>query len=297
MLHCDNLSISTDRPVINSMTNGIAGRARRSRQRTCQRSATKGLVVPANQIENSLGGQVAMVTGGANGIGKAICEVLVANGAHVYVADIDAAAAKDAVSAMARPGALVDAVWCDVSDASSVASATAAIVAEAGRIDILVHCAAIFARGASLDLAFDDWARVINVNVNGTFLITREVSRQMVAQQTGTILMLTSDRGLYGAPKNGPYAASKGAMIAHMRTLALELAGSGITVNAVNPGTTLTDRLVKEAGAEHIKMRERNDPMGRLSTPDDIAGLTLFLVSPAGRFMTGQLVTTRIRQA
>ncbi|MEU6646820.1 SDR family NAD(P)-dependent oxidoreductase [Saccharomonospora sp. NPDC046836] len=244
----------------------------------------------------TIGGQTAMVTGGGNGIGRAICFTLAENGATVYVCDLDGAAAESTAAEIAQSGHRAKPLYCDVSDPASVEAAVETASADGG-IEILVHCAAIFARHKILDMPLEDWHRVLNVNLTGTFLVGKAAGAHMQARGSGTILMMASDRGLYGGVGNSNYAASKGGMIAFMKSLALELAPSGVTVNAVNPGTTMTPRLEAEASEEFIRRRREADPQGKLSTPENVAGLVLYLVSPAARFITGQLVTTRIRQA
>jgi 3-oxoacyl-[acyl-carrier protein] reductase len=249
-----------------------------------------------NQDLGSLDGQVAFVTGGSGGIGGAICARLAKEGATVVVADIDLAAAEKTVAEISERGHEARVQVLDVANPASVDASIAGTVSALGKIDILVHCAAVFARARVLDMDYEDWTRVIDVNLNGTFLISKAVGAHMEANRFGTILMIASDRGILGGEGNSNYAASKGGMIAFMRSLALELAPAGVTVNAVNPGATDTKRQRTVVSEEFIRHRRESDPLGKLSQPEEIAGLVHYLVSPAARFITGQLVTTRVRR-
>jgi NAD(P)-dependent dehydrogenase (short-subunit alcohol dehydrogenase family) len=239
-----------------------------------------------------LTGKTALVTGGASGIGRACAITLAANGAHVAVADRNAAGAAT-VQGEIGPAAIAVAV--DVADSASVQAMVDQTAAAFGSIDILVHCAGISPRKAVIDMSDEDWRSVMAVNLDGTMYVTRAVARAMVPAKRGTMILIASDRGLLGQAAKSAYAASKGGVISFTKSLALELATYGITVNAINPGTTDTPLVRAEMPPELWESRLKTDPLGKMSQPEDIAEIVLFLAGAGGRFMTGQLITTRMR--
>lgn len=239
-----------------------------------------------------LTGRVALVTGAASGIGLASAQLLARCGASVAFADINASGA-DAACDVAGGGHL--AVAADVSDSRSVQQMVDRTLERFGKIDVLVHCAGISPRRTVVEMSDDDWRRVLSVNLDGTMYVARAVARAMLAQGTGTMIVIASDNGIYGQAAKSAYAASKGGVIAFAKSLALELGPSGITVNALNPGTTDTPLLRAEMPPAVRERRLRSDPLGRLSDPAEIAEIVLFLAGTAGRYMTGQLITTRMR--
>lgn len=236
-----------------------------------------------------LGSRTVLVTGAASGIGRACAELACREGAGVILADLDLAGAEAAAASMQGKAR---ALPVDIADPDSVES----LVERSGAVDVLVHCAAVGPNGPVLELSNEDWRRVLSVNLDGTFFVTRAVARGMAARRSGTIVLLASDRGLIGMRSGPAYAASKGAVIAYMKSLALELGPYGVTVNAVNPGTTDTPFAREGTSDEEWADRERRDPLGRLSFPQEIAQIVLFLASPERRFMTGQVVGTRMRE-
>jgi NAD(P)-dependent dehydrogenase (short-subunit alcohol dehydrogenase family) len=245
---------------------------------------------PAMKID--LNGKTALVTGGASGIGAACARLLAANGARVAVADRNLPGASG-VQAEIGPNALAIAV--DVADSSAVQAMVDRTLEAFGDIDILVHAAGISPRRTVIEMSDREWRDVMAVNLDGTMFVCRSVARAMVAAKRGTMLLLASDRGLLGQPAKSAYAASKGGVIAFFKSLALELGPLGITVNAVNPGTTDTPLVRSQMPPELWESRLRTDPLGKMSQPGEIAELVLFLTGAGGRFMTGQLITTRMR--
>jgi NAD(P)-dependent dehydrogenase (short-subunit alcohol dehydrogenase family) len=239
-----------------------------------------------------LSGKTALVTGGASGIGKACALLLAANGARVAVADRNTGGAAD-VQREIGPSAI--AITVDIGDSASVDAMAEQTLAAFGRIDILIHCAGISPRSAVAEMSDDHWRHVMAVNLDGTMFTTRAVGRAMIAAASGTMVIIASDRGLLGQANKSAYAASKGGVIAFFRSLALELAPHGITVNAINPGSTDTPLLRAEMRPEVWESRLKTDPLGKMSQPEDIAEMVLFLAGAGGRFMTGQLITTRMR--
>ena len=236
--------------------------------------------------------RTALVTGGASGIGRACALLLAANGARVVVADRNADGAN---AVQAEIGANAIAITVDVADSAAVQAMADRTMAAFGRIDILVHCAGISPRKAVVDMSDEDWRGVIAVNLDGTMYATRAVARVMLPVANGTMILIASDRGLLGQANKSAYAASKGGVIAYAKSLALELAAHGITVNAINPGTTDTPLVRANMPPELWESRLKTDPLGKMSQPEDIAEMVLFLAGAGGRFMTGQLMTTRMR--
>lgn len=238
----------------------------------------------------SFAGRVALVTGGGGDLGVAIGRRLGDAGATVVLADVDGAKAEAAAGRLANcgPGAL--GIVMDVADEASVTAAFAEVARRYGRLDVLVNNAGIAARKASIELAVEDWARVLAVNLTGTFLCSRAAARLMMAGNGGTIVNVASIMGLVGNTlyANPAYHASKGGIVNLTRTHAAEWARAGIRVNAIAPTfveTTLTGRLLAEPG-----MREgilSRTPMGRLAQPGEIAEAVAFLASDAAALVTG----------
>jgi NAD(P)-dependent dehydrogenase (short-subunit alcohol dehydrogenase family) len=234
----------------------------------------------------SLTGKVAIVTGGARGIGRATAESFIAAGATAIVADIDATEAKATASAIgAEPLAF------DVGSESEVQKSMASIAHRHGRIDILVNNAGTGARKPTEELPLADWNRVLGVNLTGAFLCAREAGRHMLAQRSGAIVNVASIMGLVGNAlyPNLAYHATKGALINMTRALAVEWAPRGVRVNAVAPTfakTDLTQKLL--ADVEMEKAITGLTPMGRLAEPQEVADAIVYLCSDMASMVTGQ---------
>jgi len=243
----------------------------------------------------SLQGKVALVTGGGSGIGRASALTLARHGARVVVADLNRESAEGAKREIEQRDGAALAFAVDVSDSRAVGDLVEQTVAACGQIDILMHTAGIGPRKPVLEMSDQEWHQVIGVNLDGTFYVTRAVARPMVERGSGTMILMASDRGLYGLAQGSHYSASKGGVIAYTKSLALELGPKGVTVNAINPGTTDTPLARGSLSDAEWQRRWAQDPLGRLSLPEDIAEIALFLATSGGKFMTGQLVTTRMR--
>lgn len=235
-------------------------------------------------------GRVALVTGGGGDLGVAIGERLAEAGATVILADVDADKARRAADRLVARRLDVHGLALDVADDGSVAAGFVDVARRHGRLDVLVNNAGIAARRPSIDLAAEDWARVLAVNLTGTFLCSRAAARIMMAGGGGAIVNVASIMGLVGNAlyANPAYHASKGGIVNLTRAQAVEWAHAGIRVNAVAPTfveTTLTGRLLAEPG-----MRDgilARTPMGRLAQPGDVADAVAFLASGAAALVTG----------
>ena len=241
------------------------------------------------------GEPVAIVTGGAGGIGRAIAARLAADGSHVIVADVDPAAASQVAEAFGGEG-----IALDVTDSGSVNDAVAGVVARRGHIDILVNCAGIHLQKLVIDLTEEDWDRIQRVNARGPFLTCRAVARPMMRAGSGRIVNIVTRLG-FGNPYSAAYMASKNAVWGFTQTLAIELAGYGITVNAVapghvGPGTGMERHFRDKAEALGLTWEAfeaqvlKTIPVGRWCTPDDVAAAVAYVVSPEASFLTGELV-------
>jgi NAD(P)-dependent dehydrogenase (short-subunit alcohol dehydrogenase family) len=238
-------------------------------------------------------GKSVIITGGASGMGRASALLLARHGAKVIVADRNGGGARATAKEITAAGGAAVHVAVDVGESSEVARLVQLARDVHGGVDVLLHAAGICPRKPLLEMADADWREVMRVNLDGTFFITRDVGRVMAAQKSGTMILVTSDRGVYGSIDYAHYAASKGGMIALTKSLALSLGKFGVTINALNPGITDTP-LAREAVTQWEE-KMRLDVLGKYSLPEEIAEMVLFLAGTAGNFMTGQILGTRMR--
>jgi len=237
-------------------------------------------------------GKVALVTGAARGIGRAIAEAYAEHGAHVAVTDLltgEAQAVADGIQAAGGPRAI--SLSLDISDPASVQRAIDTTVSEFGRIDILVNNAGIHRGHYIVDFPLDDWEAVFAVNVRGTFLCSQAVARQMIRQGGGgCILSMSSASGRKPDAKGAAYCASKSAVIGLTRVLALELGEYGIRANAVLPGATDTQMLRDVVDRVPGLMDElvARTVLNRIATPRDQANAFVFLASDLASHITGE---------
>lgn len=230
-----------------------------------------------------LGEMRAVVTGGAGDIGLATVRQLAELGARVAVIDEDVARLESESNA---PDDVL-AVTADVSDPEAVAAAFSEVDRLIGGIDLLVANAGISRRTATLDISPEEWRRVLDVNLNGIFFCAQEAGRRMRKSEQGAILMTASTNGLKAHPNYAHYNASKAGVIALAKTMALELA-PGVRVNAVCPGYVDTAMQTAEYTSQMLAEVNAGLPLGRHATPDEIAGLFVYLASDQGRYITGQ---------
>jgi len=237
--------------------------------------------------------KVVLVTGGASGIGYASSRLLAAHGATVVVADRDGEKGEQAAESIRKDGGQARAIGLDVGRSPEVRAAVEEISAKHGGIDVLLHCAGVCPRKPFLEMTDEDWRDIMRINLDGTFYITQAVARVMVPRKSGTMILVTSDRGLYGSVDYSHYAATKGGMIALTKSLAMILGAHGITVNGLNPG--MTDTPLARAAIPKWEEKQALDVLGTYSKPEEIAEIVLFIAGSAGRFMTGQIVANRMR--
>lgn len=239
----------------------------------------------------SLGNSAVLVTGGASGIGRASAVMLARSGAKVAVADRNLAGARETLATIVAAGGTGIAIEVDVGDSNSVERMVDATVRSFGKIDVLVHCAAILKIAPIIETSDDDWRKVLAVNLDGTFYTSRAVARVMVEKGSGRIVLITSGRGTGGAPRNAAYASSKGGVNAFMFSLARELQPHGISVNAVDPGATDTPLMRSVPDELHSASSKRARAVGR---PEDVAETVLFLATKEAA-ITGQILQMRLR--
>ena len=239
-------------------------------------------------IRADLKDRVAVVTGGARGIGAAVCRRLAASGATVVVNwSRSEAPARALVEELVAAGGAAEASKADVSQEAEVAALFGGVLERHGRLDVLVNNAGIVKDGLLLSMPPKDWRRVMDVDVDGVWLCTRKALETMFPARAGRIVNVASVSGIRGGRGQTNYAAAKGAVISFTRAVAIEVAERGIQVNAVLPGFIDTDMTagVKRRAGDQILARI---PMGRYGTPEDVAGLVLYLCSDDAAYVTGQ---------
>lgn len=239
-------------------------------------------------------GKVAIVTGGASGIGRAIALALAESGANVVIADRALDGAEEMAREIESAGGKAIATKTDVTDSKEVEQMVQRTIEKFGKIDILINNAGIIARSSVMDMREEELDRTFEVNLKGVVLCSQAAARHMIEQKSGKIVNMGSSLSSRASVCNlsgggADYCASKAAVQAFTRTLAMELGSYGINVNAVAPGTTNTP--MHEGLWEVATIYFQNSvPLGRLAEPEDIADVVLFLVTDAARYITGQTI-------
>ena len=234
----------------------------------------------------SLQDRKALITGGGTGIGLAIARFFVEAGAHVIITGRRESILREACVQIGENASFRS---CDLAQTETVPRLIADIEDSGVSLDILVNNAGINMKSSALEVTDEDFARIMQTNLNGLFTLSREVACRMVVRQRGAILNITSMAALYGIPKVAAYTSSKTALIGLTRALAVELAPSGIRVNAIAPGFIFSDMTAKALDSDPDRRRRIMDrtPMGRMGNPEEIAAAALFLCSDAASFITG----------
>jgi 3-oxoacyl-[acyl-carrier protein] reductase len=242
----------------------------------------------AGERHQPLRDQVALVTGGGAGIGRACVERLARSGAHVVLFDRNPDRAADVAAAAGRRGGDVEVFVGDASDESAVVGAVETVLDRSGRLDILVTCAGGFSGAAPLpDVGLDEWNHLVTANLTATFLACRAVVPAMRRRRYGRIVTVASMAARTAlAQAAHPYTAAKAAVVGLTRQLALELAADGVTVNAVAPGVILSPRVARR-GPEFLAGLARATPVQRAGTPEEVAAAICFLAGPEAGYITG----------
>jgi 3-oxoacyl-[acyl-carrier protein] reductase len=236
-----------------------------------------------------LEGKNVLITGAAQGIGKSIAVEMAKEGANIGVADININTAESAAQEINSFGVKSSAIQLNVSDQSSVTDAVQAFTKELGSLDVLVNNAGITRDTLLMRMKEEDWDAVLNINLKGTFLCTKEAVKIMAKQRYGKIINISSVVAFIGNPGQANYSASKAGLIGLTRTTAREYAPRGIRVNAIAPGfikTAMTDVLPDNVKDEMMKAI----PLGQFGTPEDVAQAAIFLSSPESDYLTGQVI-------
>jgi 3-oxoacyl-[acyl-carrier protein] reductase len=236
-----------------------------------------------------LAGKNALITGAAQGIGKSIALMLAAEGANVGIADVNMESAGTTAEEVAAKGVKSKAYRLDVSNQKEVSAAFKAFTEDFGSMEILVNNAGITKDGLLMRMKEEDWDAVININLKGSFLCSKEAVRIMAKQRYGKIISISSVVAFMGNPGQANYSSSKAGLIGLTKTIAREYAARGIRANAVAPGfiqTAMTEVLPDEVKAE----MKRAIPLSEFGTPDDVASAVLFLASPESDYITGQVI-------
>ena len=237
-----------------------------------------------------LEGKVAVVTGGAQGIGRAIALGLGREGAKVVVADLQADKARDVVNELLALGSEAIPVEVNVANESAVKRLANTTFDRFGRVDILVNDAGVYLKSPVVGMSEELWDRTIGVNLGGNFLCSRAFVPSMRKQKSGRIISIASGIAHYGAKEFAPYAASKAAIIGFVKALAREVGTDGITVNAICPGVANTAMPRSHRTEEELMARLRSNPLGHVLEPEDFVGPILFLASDAASYITGQAI-------
>jgi 3-oxoacyl-[acyl-carrier protein] reductase len=246
-------------------------------------------MVKKGTIMTDLEDKVALVTGGARGIGKAIVMELAQQGCHCVISDIDLQGAEAVASRVKEMGLQALAVKADIANVAGVENLIQKVWDTYDRIDILVNNAGITRDNLLMRMHEEEWDLVLRVNLKGAFLCTKAVIRKMMKQRSGKIINISSVVGIMGNAGQANYAASKAGLIGFTKSVAKEVASRDIQVNAVAPGyieTEMTASLSQEIKNSYLD----NIPAGRAGSPEEVAKVVIFLASPASNYITGQVI-------
>ena len=238
---------------------------------------------------NQLANQIAVVTGAGRGIGRAIALTFASEGADLVCVSRTAENAEKVAAEIRALGRRAWAWAVDVADSKSVTEAGEKILAQTGRVDVLVNNAGVTRDGLLMRMSVEDWDTVLDTNLKGAFLFTKAFTRTFLKQRSGRIINVASVIGLIGNAGQCNYASSKAALIGFTKSVARELGSRGITVNALAPGFIETD-MTAVIGEEMRQELLRRIPLNSFGRPEDIAHAALYLAGPAARYVTGQVL-------
>ncbi|MEM7313755.1 MAG: 3-oxoacyl-[acyl-carrier-protein] reductase [Planctomycetota bacterium] len=241
-------------------------------------------------LRADLSGQVAIVTGASQGLGRAIALALAVNDCKVACVARTEAKLQETVSAIQEAGGVAEAFTGDVSNRESVEAVVDAVHEKFDRLDVVVNNAGITRDTLLPRMSDDEWESVINTNLNGAFYMSRAASRIMMRARYGRIINISSVSGLIGNPGQTNYSASKAGLIGMTRSLSRELAGRKVTVNAVAPGF-IESEMTAVLGDSIVAEVKKRIPAKRLGNPADVGAAVLYLASPAAAYITGQVLT------
>jgi NAD(P)-dependent dehydrogenase (short-subunit alcohol dehydrogenase family) len=238
-----------------------------------------------------LEGKIAVVTGGADGIGHAISAAMAGEGAHVFISDIEDAKGKAFAAELREAGQQADYVHCDVSIDADIAGLISAAVDKTGRLDILVNNAAIAIGGMPVhEMTDEQWHRLIAVNLTSVFRGCKYALPHMIRQKSGSIVNMASAQGHIGLDGWTAYAGAKGAVMAMTRQMAVEFGPHNVRVNSISPGTINTpmnEKVIAELGEHVARAWVKMHPIGRIGLPEEVAEAAVYLASDAAGFTTG----------
>ena len=239
-------------------------------------------------INQNFQDKIALITGGASGIGLAAAKKLSQYGAIIIIADQNIDNKEKAMNTLQTNDNLF--LQVDVSKPESVTNMIKEIINKYNRIDILIHSAGIGVEKLFLETTTNEWNKIINIDLSGTFYCAQACAKEMVKQQYGRIVSLASTAGIRGGTGRAAYGAAKGGVIALTKVMAVELAQYNITVNALAPGAIETELVAKMHSAETRKVYKASIPMNRYGTPEETANAAIFLASDNAKYITGQIL-------
>ncbi|MCF8475305.1 MAG: SDR family oxidoreductase [Emcibacter sp.] len=239
---------------------------------------------------NSLVGRTAIITGGASGIGKAAAQIFAKAGANIALFDLSDGA-KSVADELCKSGTAAIYHKIDITSEDDINKAVNDTYAQFKKIDILVHCAGIGIEKTFLDTTKEDWDRIINIDLTGTFLCCQAVAKKMMLNKYGRIITVASTAGIRGGYGRAAYGAAKGGVLTLTKVMAVELAQYGITVNTLAPGAIDTELVAKMHSAETRKVYTKAIPMKRYGTPEETAEAALFLAGEGASYVNGHILS------